>query len=141
MADSACSSCGKALATSDILYNTQGNVVCVECNAKADLQGDEQRAARNIKLAAITCAVAGVAGFIALGIAFGLAFWPSVIACIASGMFALNGLHGPGAARFVAYLTKTDKLVIWVCCGLGFALTAYEALAFGGYVPFKVWIQ
>jgi len=139
MADT-CSSCGKTLAPSDVLYNDQGNVICAECTAKADIQGDERRAAKNIKLAAITCAIAGVAGFVALGIAFGLAFWPSAVLCIVSGLFAINGLHGPGAARFVAYLTPGDKLVIWVCCAIGGALTAYELLAFGGYVPFKIWI-
>jgi len=141
MADSACSSCGKALATSDILYNDQGNIICVECSAKADIQGDEKRAARNIKVAAMTCAAAGIAGFVALGIGFGLAFWPSVIVCVASAIFALNGLHGPGAERFVKYLTGGDRIVIYVGSAIGLALTTYEALIFGGYVHFTPWVR
>ncbi len=54
MADTACSSCGKALATGDVLYNPQGVVICADCSTKAEIQGDEKRAAGNIRIAAYT---------------------------------------------------------------------------------------
>jgi uncharacterized Zn finger protein (UPF0148 family) len=60
MADGTCSSCGKALATADILYNDRGDVVCGDCSVKADIKGDEKRAANNVKIAALTCLVAAV---------------------------------------------------------------------------------
>lgn len=135
----ACSSCGKALAQSDVLYDTEARVVCADCAGKAEIRGDERRAARNIKIAAITSAIAGVVAFFALGTGVGLAFWPAIITAAASGVFAVNGMAGSGAERFVAYLTPGERITTWVCAGIGFALAAYELLAIGGKVPFHMW--
>ena len=128
MADQSCSSCGKALATGDVLYNERGDIVCTGCNEKAGLLGNETRAAKNVKIAAITSAVAGAAALVAMGIAFVLAFWAAAIASVSSGVFAINGVSGVGSERFVKYLTSRDKTVIWVCSALGFAFTGYAAV-------------
>jgi DNA-directed RNA polymerase subunit RPC12/RpoP len=141
MADTTCSTCGKALAQPEILYNTSGNVVCLDCSTKAEIKGDEGRAARNIKIAAFTCLGTAVVSFLAFGVGFGLGFWPAAIAAVASGVFAINGIAGPGAEKFVAYLSKTDKTLVWVCTAIGFAFIAYEVLAMGGAIHFKPWVH
>jgi hypothetical protein len=141
MADTTCTTCGKALAQADILYNTSGNVVCLDCSTKAEIKGDEGRAARNIKIAAFTCIGAAIVGFLAFGVGFGLGFWPSAIASVASGVFALNGIAGPGSEKFVAYLSGTDKTLIWVCTLIGFAITAFEVLVIGGAIKFQLWVH
>jgi hypothetical protein len=140
MTTAACSACGKSLAQSDVLYDTEARVVCADCAGKAEIRGDERRAARNIKIAGITSAIAGVVAFFALGTGVGLAFWPAIVTTAASGVFAVNGMAGPGAARFVAYLTPGERVTTWVSTGIGFALGAYELLAIGGKVPFHMWV-
>ena len=63
-----------------------------------------------------------------------------VVLFAASGVFAVNGMAGSGAERFVAYLTPAERVTTWVCAGIGFALAAYELLAIGGKVPFHMWV-
>ena len=134
MADATCSSCGKALATSDILYNTRGDVVCVECNAKADIVGDEKRAANNIRIAAITCFLAGGAALAAFFVDFGLGFIAGGVISVTAGFFAMNGMAGKGAAKFVAYLSPSAKTVVWVLALGGLAIDFFMLLCWGDVI-------
>ncbi len=140
MAETACSSCGKALGPSDILYNEQALVVCADCTMKAQIVGDEKNAARNIRIAAYTCLVAGLFGFAALKVAFSLGFYAAAIASVASGLFAGQGMIN-GDERFLSKLTSAQRITIWICTGLGLAIAAYETLAFFGVVRFDFFLS
>jgi hypothetical protein len=136
-----CTGCGAQLATADVLYNERGDVVCAACTEKAGLAGDELKAARNIKRAALVSAVGGVFGFCALSVAFGLGFYAGAIAAVSSGLFAVNGMIGSDSARFTKLLTASDRSVTWTGVAIGLGLSAYETLAFAGVLPFHSWIH
>ncbi|HEY1551580.1 MAG TPA: hypothetical protein VGG28_27320 [Kofleriaceae bacterium] len=127
-----CTGCGIELATADVLYTTRGDVVCVKCNDKAELAGDEDKAAQNIKRAAIVSAIGGVFGFGAISVAFVLGFYAAAIITVSSGVFAINGLMGSDSARFAKLLTRRDRTITWIALAIGLAATIYEALVFNG---------
>jgi hypothetical protein len=137
MADGTCSSCGKALATADILYNDRGDVVCSDCAAKADIKGDEGRAANNIKIAAITCLAGAIFAGSAFFVGFGLGFFSAGVISVAAGFFALNGLAGPGAEKFVAYLSPAAKSTAWVCVSLGVAIDIFVTMCWGDVIHIR----
>jgi hypothetical protein len=126
----------------DILYNERGDVVCSECAAKADIQGDEKRAANNIKIASITCLLGAIFAGAAFFVGFGLGFLAAGVISVAAGMFALNGIAGQGAAKFVAYLTPAAKTTIWVCTGIGIAIDVFVTLCWGDVIHIRpLWMR
>jgi hypothetical protein len=136
-----CSGCGVALATADVLYNERGEVVCVACNETAEIARDERNAGRNIERAGVVSAIAGVFGFCALGVGFGLGFWVGAILAVSSGLFALNGMIGGDAARFTKSLTASDRTITWIGLAIGLGLAGYQALVITGTIPFRLWIH
>ena len=142
MADSACSACGKVLATSAILYNDQGNVICNDCQMTAEIKGDEQRAAGNIRIAwrSDVASRRAVFGFAALKVAFSLGFYASAIISLGAGLFAGPGMF-TADERFLSKLTRAQRITIWACVGLGLAIAAYETLAFFGVIRFDFFLE
>lgn len=136
----ACATCGKQLALADVLYDERGEVTCATCTEKAGLAGDERKAGRNIKIAAISSAIGAVVAFCALSTAFGLGFYVGGIAAVSSGLFALNGMVGSGSERFASLLSRRDRIVTWIGIAIGLGLSAYLTLALFGLVPFHLWM-
>jgi len=135
-----CSSCGQALATADILYTEDARVVCLACSSKREIVRDEQRAARNIKIAAFTCLGAALFGFGSFAIGFGLFFYAAAIVSVASGIYAGGALIN-GHDRFTQHMTSADKTLAWICTGLGLAVAGFETLVIAGYIPFRPFIR
>ncbi|MDQ3368962.1 MAG: hypothetical protein M3680_26355 [Myxococcota bacterium] len=139
MSPTPCSSCGKALATADILYTEDARVSCLACSAKREIERDERGAARNIKLASFTCLAAALFGFAAFYIGFGLFFWTSAVISVASGVYAAQAFV-VGEDRFTAHLAPSEKLVTMICTGLGLAICAFETLLMLGIInPRILW--
>lgn len=130
-----CSSCNKSLATADVLYTEDAQPVCVGCTAQREIKRDEKNAARNIKMAGVTCLVAGVVGFAAFYISYGLFFYPAAIVSVASGLYAGQAMLT--SDRFTAHMTSTDKTVTLVCTIGGLAIAAFETLVLGGYIDWR----
>ncbi|MBA3818719.1 MAG: hypothetical protein H0X17_07490 [Deltaproteobacteria bacterium] len=137
MSPTPCSSCGKALATADILYTEDARVVCLECSSKREIQRDEKGAARNIKIASFTCLAAALFGFAAFYIGFGLFFWTSAIISVASGVYAAQAFM-MGEDRFTAHLEPSEKLLIMICTGIGLAICAFETLLVVGIIDPRI---
>jgi hypothetical protein len=135
MAQAICSGCNQPLATGDVLYTDEAQIVCAACAGKAEISRDEARSARNIKRAAVTCLAAAVLSFGALITMFGLGFWACAIISVSAGLFAANSMISNGE-RFLRYLSAADKTVIWVCTLAGLGIAAFETLAMFGVIPF-----
>jgi hypothetical protein len=56
---------------------------------------------------------------------------------VAAGIFALNGLAGTGAAKFVALLSPAAKTTAWTCAALGLAIDIFVALCWGGKIHIR----
>ncbi len=140
MSDSICSTCGKALAPSDVLYTSEAAIICAACAGKAEIVGDERNAARNIKLAAFSCLGAALAGFAAFMVAFGLGFWTGAIISLAAGFYAGNSMLSDGG-RFTKYLSPTEKTAVWISTIAGLVIAAYETLAIFGIVRFHFYLR
>ena len=125
MSTTACSSCGKALAPSDILYTEDAKVVCVECSTKREIVRDEKGAARNIRMASFTCLGAAL---------FGLFFYAGAIISIASGVFAGQAIMSAGDERFTKHISPGEKTVIIACTVLGLAISSFETLVMLGVI-------
>ena len=138
--DTNCTVCGKALAANDVLYTSEAAVICVECSGKAEIAGDEQNSAKNIKRAAFTCLAAALLGFGSFMVMFSLGFWAGAIISVGAGLFAANSMLSNGE-RFLRYLSPADKTTIWVCTIAGLGIAAYETLAIFGVIRFQFVIR
>jgi predicted RNA-binding Zn-ribbon protein involved in translation (DUF1610 family) len=134
VADATCASCGKGLASNDVLYTGEAKIVCAECAGKAEISRDEARSARNIKRAALTCLVAALLGLAALMTMFALGFWACAVISVSAGLFAGNSMISNGE-RFLRYLSPVDKTVIWVCTLGGLGIAMFETLSMFGIIP------
>jgi hypothetical protein len=141
MSTTNCSSCGKTLATADILYTEDAQVVCVDCQGKREIVRDEKGAARNIRIASFTCLGAGLFGFGAFAIGIGLFFYAAGAISVAAGFFVLNGMYGGGKKdeQFTKHISTSERTVILVCTYAGLAIALFEVLVIGGvitWIPF-----
>lgn len=116
-----CSSCGKAISGSDILYTAEANMVCAVCSDNASIRGDEQRAAGNIQKAAWSCLSLSLLAW------FFDPFFSINVVCILSGLFALRSMMR-GNERFTQYLGAGARTQIWVCTIIGLSITGIQLL-------------
>ncbi|HUJ63793.1 MAG TPA: hypothetical protein VLX92_35075 [Kofleriaceae bacterium] len=117
----ACASCGKQLARSEVLYDEQAREICAACNDKREIRRDESRAARNIQTAAWSCL-----GLSVLGWFFNVLYVVNV-GTILTGIYAIRSVM-PGNERFTKYLTPGARTQIWVCAVLGLTITVIQLL-------------
>jgi hypothetical protein len=117
----ACSSCGKPISGSDILYSAEGNMVCAGCSDVASLRGHEQSAAGNIQKAAWSCLTCSVLAW------FFDPFFSVDVLCLLSGLFAIRSI-GRGNERFTRYLGGGAHTQVWVCTILGFVIMGIHLL-------------
>jgi len=116
-----CTSCGKQISGSEILYTADARVVCQACSDKVSLKGDESRAAGNIQKAAWAT------------LALGLVCWifDPFFACdivgILSAIYAMSSMR-PSNAQFTRYLTPGGRTQVWVCSIIGMVLLGIHVL-------------
>ncbi len=132
--DATCTSCGKAIATAEIVYTEQAKIVCTPCSLAREITRDAGRAARNIKISAVTALLAGVFGLGGMAIDFALFFYAGAIISIGATLLAWRPFVLPGSERFTKYLTKADRTVIFACAGLALAIALVELLAIKGVI-------
>ncbi len=133
MTTTACSSCGKQLATADILYTEEALPICGDCSGKQEIVRDEKRAARNIRFAAVTCLGAAIFGFAAFSVGIGLFFYAFAITSVAAGIFAGQAILA-GDERFMRHVTPAQKTMMIVCTVAGLAFASFETLVILGVI-------
>src|SRR5262245_15684181 len=123
-----CTTCAIQLSPSEVLYNADAQVVCAGCNAQADLVDTDKRAARNIVRAAWASVGAGAFAMIGPLAMLGVITYLFVAMAWVSAGFAVQSL-GRSAEndRFTKYLSSAQRMTVWVCSGIGFALGAFAA--------------
>ena len=134
MSTTACTSCGKALAPADILYTEDAKIVCVDCSTKREIVRDEKGAARNIRMAALTCLGAALFGFAAFSVGYGLFFYAGAIISIAAGVFAGTAIMSAGDERFTKHISPGEKTVIIACTVLGLGIASFETMVMLGVI-------
>ena len=142
MSTQACTSCGKALAPTDVLYTEDAKIVCVECSTKREIVGDEKRAARNIRMASFTCLGAALLGFASFAVGYGLFFYAGAIISFASGIFAGQAILSASDDRFTKHISPGEKTVIIACTVIGLALSSFETLVILDVIPWTpFWLR
>lgn len=132
--DASCTSCGKAISGAEIVYTENAKIVCSTCSLDREIKRDEGRAARNIKISAITALLAGIFGFGGMWIDFSLFFYAGAVISVAAAIFAWKPFVLPGSERFTQYLTKADRTVIFICAGLAVVIALLELLGIKGVI-------
>src|SRR5262245_8499627 len=134
-----CSSCGTALAPNQILYTPNAKVICAACNDKADLVDTDKRAASNIVKAAWGSLGAGAISLIAPLALMSIITYLFVAVAILSAGFAIKSMeHGGDNDRFTKYLSGGQRIMVWVCSGIGVLLAGATALGYANKLAFYV---
>ena len=116
-----CTTCGKQISGSEILYTADARVVCQGCSSKAELRGDESRAAGNIQKAAWTALACSLVVWIFNP------FFLCDIGGLVSAIYALTSMRR-GNEQFTRYLTAGARTQIWICTIIGLVLLGIHVL-------------
>jgi len=127
MTTQTCNGCGTAVATNNIVYNADAQVMCPPCAAKAEIVRDEGRAAGNLKTAGWSAVGAGVLAFIGPIAMLGIITYLFVATSLVSAIFVINGLSR-GNERFTKYLSPGERSMALGCAIVGIALSAMAVL-------------
>jgi hypothetical protein len=111
--------CGTQLKSSDVLYTSEGNMVCTACSGKSSMLDDEKRAAGNIQKAAWSCLASALFGWL-----FNPMFVMNILT-ILGGIYAIQSMMR-GNERFTKYLSSGARTQIWVCSIAGLAITGIQ---------------
>jgi hypothetical protein len=117
-----CSVCSRPIAGTELLYTGQGNPICPQCHAHADIQQLDVRAGKNITNSAISCLVFAVFSFIINP------FFVITIISVSGGVYALKSL-APSNERFAKHVQSQRGMIIALSI-LGFALSALNVAGF-----------
>jgi hypothetical protein len=111
------------MAVADVLYDTEGNQVCANCNAAADLLATDKRAAGNIVKAGWGALGSGVLAFVGPFMLIGLITYFFVAGALVSGAYVFNSMMR-GNERFTVHLTAAHRATAWATACIGIALAA-----------------
>lgn len=95
--EATCSTCGRPIAGSDVLYSPEGATLCPACSAGRELLDADKRAAANIKGSAW-----GAFALSILSLFFNPFFFVT-IAAVSSGVYAIKSLQ-PDNERFAKHV-------------------------------------
>ena len=133
----ACSSCGKQITGSDVLYTEDARIVCASCQGAADIVSTDKRAAGNIWKAAWSSVGMGVVAFGAGFAMLGIITYLLVAMAIVPAVFAMQGV-ARGNERFTQHLTSGQQSGIWMLSIIGIILAGLTALGVPGLIAVHV---
>jgi hypothetical protein len=120
MAATTCSVCKRPIEGAEILYTTQGDLICPQCHAQKDLQQLDLRAAKNITNSAVSCLLLALLSFLFNP------FFLLTIFSVSGGIYAIKSLS-PSNERFARHV-ESKRGFIYACAIAGFMITGLRVL-------------